>query len=168
LVPGIGGGHAAPLSGVHDLACAIYDEATGGTALWSEVHTNVPVIAGQVNVFLGSLGYSVLLRFQRRASCDHSAGWRARAQCHGDAARERGLDESAPEERRRELHHLQAVGASVRLGATYPPASDEARYVTGGVLPLDRDARSAAVNGRPVSAGARSAATGEPSRRASP
>lgn len=48
-------GDGAPLSGVHDLAFAIYDEATGGTALWSEVHTNVPVIAGQVNVFLGSL-----------------------------------------------------------------------------------------------------------------
>jgi hypothetical protein len=48
-------GDGAPLSGVHDLAFAIYDEATGGTALWREVHTKVPVIAGQVNVLLGSL-----------------------------------------------------------------------------------------------------------------
>lgn len=48
-------GDGTPLSGLNDLAFAIYDEATGGTALWSEVHTKVPVIAGQVNVLLGSL-----------------------------------------------------------------------------------------------------------------
>jgi Phage Tail Collar Domain len=51
----INDGSGAPLTGVHNLVFAIYDEATGGTHLWTESHTNVPVIAGQVNVLLGSL-----------------------------------------------------------------------------------------------------------------
>lgn len=46
-----------PLEGVFQVTFAIYDEATGGTALngWVETHENVSVIAGQINVLLGSI-----------------------------------------------------------------------------------------------------------------
>lgn len=45
----------ADLTGVYRVTFVIYDAATGGTALWSEVHPAVSVIAGRLNVLLGSL-----------------------------------------------------------------------------------------------------------------
>jgi len=42
------------IQGVERVTFAIYDEPTGGTALWSEVHDSVSIIGGQVNVLLGS------------------------------------------------------------------------------------------------------------------
>ena len=44
-----------PLEGVFRVTFTIYDEATGGTALYAESHENVSVIGGQINVLLGSL-----------------------------------------------------------------------------------------------------------------
>ena len=43
-----------PLNGVYRITFAIYDEPTGGNALWSEIHESVSVIKGQLNVLLGS------------------------------------------------------------------------------------------------------------------
>ncbi len=48
-----GGGQ--PLQGVFRVTFTIYDEATGGEALYTESHTDVSVIGGQINVLLGSL-----------------------------------------------------------------------------------------------------------------
>jgi len=48
-----GGGQ--PLEGVFRVTFAIYDEATGGQALYAESHADVSVIGGQINVLLGSL-----------------------------------------------------------------------------------------------------------------
>jgi microcystin-dependent protein len=48
-------GAGEPLQGVYRITFAIYDEATGGTALYTESHGDVSVIGGQVNVLLGSL-----------------------------------------------------------------------------------------------------------------
>lgn len=43
------------IQGVERVTFVIYDEPTGGTALWNEVHDNVSIIGGQVNVLLGSI-----------------------------------------------------------------------------------------------------------------
>ncbi len=48
-------GAGQPLEGVFGVTFAIYDEATGGTALYVERHTDVSIIGGQVNVLLGSI-----------------------------------------------------------------------------------------------------------------
>lgn len=48
-------GNGQPLQGVFRVTFVIYDEATGGTALYTESHTDVSIIGGQVNVLLGSL-----------------------------------------------------------------------------------------------------------------
>lgn len=48
-------GAGQPLQGVYRVTFAIYDEATGGEALFTESHADVSVIAGQINVLLGSL-----------------------------------------------------------------------------------------------------------------
>ena len=48
-------GSGKALNGVYTFLFNIYDEPTGGTSLWSETHQNVSVIAGQVNVILGSM-----------------------------------------------------------------------------------------------------------------
>ncbi len=48
-------GAGQPLEGVFRVTFAIYDEATGGTALYVEQHTDVSIIGGQVNVLLGSI-----------------------------------------------------------------------------------------------------------------
>jgi hypothetical protein len=45
----------ADLNGVYRITFAIYDEPTGGTALWSEIHPSVSVVDGRVNVPLGSI-----------------------------------------------------------------------------------------------------------------
>ena len=44
-----------PRTGVFAVTFAIYDEPTGGEALWSERHGSVSVINGQINVLLGAL-----------------------------------------------------------------------------------------------------------------
>jgi microcystin-dependent protein len=44
-----------PLNGVRQITFVIYDEPTGGNALWVEVHESVSVINGQLNVLLGSM-----------------------------------------------------------------------------------------------------------------
>lgn len=48
-------GAGQPLQGVYRVTFVIYDEATGGEALYTETHADVSVIAGQINVLLGSL-----------------------------------------------------------------------------------------------------------------
>ena len=48
-------GAGADLTDVYNITFAIYDEPTGGTDLWSEIHPSVSVIEGRVNVLLGSL-----------------------------------------------------------------------------------------------------------------
>ena len=48
-------GFGKELNGVYTMIFNIYDEPTGGTSLWAETHRNVSVIAGQVNVILGSM-----------------------------------------------------------------------------------------------------------------
>ena len=48
-------GAGQPLQGVYRVTFVIYDEATGGEALFTESHADVSVIAGQINVLLGSL-----------------------------------------------------------------------------------------------------------------
>lgn len=48
-------GEGQPLQGVFRVTFAIYDEATGGTALFVESHDDVSIIGGQVNVLLGSI-----------------------------------------------------------------------------------------------------------------
>lgn len=45
----------APISGNVDIKFSVYDAATGGTVLWSEIHTAAPVTNGMFNVLLGSL-----------------------------------------------------------------------------------------------------------------
>lgn len=47
-------GNSVAIQGVERVTFVIYDEPTGGTALWTEVHDNVSIIGGQVNVLLGS------------------------------------------------------------------------------------------------------------------
>lgn len=44
-----------PLNGVYRLTFRIYDQPAGGTPLWEETHSTASVIAGQLNVLLGSL-----------------------------------------------------------------------------------------------------------------
>lgn len=44
----------APLEGNYTLTFALYPAATGGTAVWQEVHTSVPVTGGNFEVFLGA------------------------------------------------------------------------------------------------------------------
>ncbi len=44
-----------PLDGAHRITFAIYDQPTGGTAQWVEVHEAVSIQAGVVNVLLGSI-----------------------------------------------------------------------------------------------------------------
>jgi hypothetical protein len=48
-------GDGTNLTGVYQINFVIYDEPTGGTALWSEVHPSVSVVDGRLNVLLGSL-----------------------------------------------------------------------------------------------------------------
>jgi len=49
-------GAGQPLAdGNYRVTFAIYDEATGGEALYTESHTDVSIIGGQINVLLGSL-----------------------------------------------------------------------------------------------------------------
>ncbi len=49
-------GAGQPLTdGNYRVTFAIYDEATGGEALYTESHTDVSIIGGQINVLLGSL-----------------------------------------------------------------------------------------------------------------
>lgn len=48
-------GSGQPLQGVYRVTFSIYDEGTGGTALYTESHADVSVIGGQINVLLGSL-----------------------------------------------------------------------------------------------------------------
>jgi len=43
-----------PVDGSVDMVFALYDVASGGTALWSETHTDVPVDDGVYSVVLGS------------------------------------------------------------------------------------------------------------------
>lgn len=49
-------GAGDPLQGVYRVTFAIYDAETGGTPLngWVETHEEVSILAGQINVFLGS------------------------------------------------------------------------------------------------------------------
>lgn len=47
-------GAGADLTDVYEATFAIYDEPTGGTALWSEFHPSVSVMGGRLNVLLGS------------------------------------------------------------------------------------------------------------------
>lgn len=44
-----------PLNGTHDLRFRIYDAASGGSALWSEVHSGVTITNGYVNLLLGGI-----------------------------------------------------------------------------------------------------------------
>jgi len=44
-----------PLTGTYDMAFAIYDVASGGSALWNETQTDVVVTEGIFNVILGSV-----------------------------------------------------------------------------------------------------------------
>jgi len=39
----------------YTITFAIYDKPTGGVPLWDEIHSNVSVIGGQINVLLGSI-----------------------------------------------------------------------------------------------------------------
>lgn len=48
-------GTGANLTGVYRITFVIYDEPTGGTALWSETHDTVSVVDGRLTVLLGSL-----------------------------------------------------------------------------------------------------------------
>lgn len=43
-----------PLEGPYTLTFALYPAATGGTAVWQEVHTNIPVTGGNFEVMLGT------------------------------------------------------------------------------------------------------------------
>ncbi|MCO5252177.1 MAG: tail fiber domain-containing protein [Candidatus Kapabacteria bacterium] len=43
------------LSGTYSLTVKLYDVATGGTAIWSETHSNVVIVDGLVNLTLGSV-----------------------------------------------------------------------------------------------------------------
>ncbi len=47
-------GAGESLNGVYRIIFVIYNEPTGGNALWSEIHEDVSVINGQLNVLLGS------------------------------------------------------------------------------------------------------------------
>lgn len=42
-------------SGTYTIVFCLYDAPVGGTALWTERHTNVGLVNGMVNVFLGSI-----------------------------------------------------------------------------------------------------------------
>ena len=46
-------GAGVPLSGTYDLTFKIYNDSTGGAALWTELHTDVDVDDGLFNVILG-------------------------------------------------------------------------------------------------------------------
>jgi hypothetical protein len=48
-------GAGEPLQGVYRVTYAIYDVPTGGSALWVETHETVSILAGQVNVLLGTM-----------------------------------------------------------------------------------------------------------------
>lgn len=50
-----GSDNKAVADGVYDITFYIYDTPTGGTALWTENHTQVSVIHGYINVLLGAL-----------------------------------------------------------------------------------------------------------------
>ncbi len=52
---GIATNSGASVSGTHTVSLAIYANATGGAALWSETHTNVTFTDGVFNVLLGSV-----------------------------------------------------------------------------------------------------------------
>lgn len=45
----------APRTGTASLIFALYGDATGGAALWNEVHTSVPLTDGSFSLFLGSI-----------------------------------------------------------------------------------------------------------------
>jgi len=47
-------GGGAPVTGVVDLVVTLYDAETGGSALWSELHDDVPVQDGVYDLALGS------------------------------------------------------------------------------------------------------------------
>ncbi len=47
-------GDGIVLNGVYKLIFIIYDEPTGGTAMWTEEHQDVSVLNGMVNVILGT------------------------------------------------------------------------------------------------------------------
>ncbi len=48
-------GAGAALQGVYRVTFSIYDAPSGGTPLWIETHENVSILAGQINIMLGSL-----------------------------------------------------------------------------------------------------------------
>lgn len=47
-------GNAQAVNDVERITFVIYDEPTGGTPLWQEIHDEVSIVAGQINVLLGS------------------------------------------------------------------------------------------------------------------
>jgi hypothetical protein len=55
-----------PVTGTVTLAFALYDVASGGTALWNETHANVAVSKGIYSVILGSQGSVLNLPFSKQ------------------------------------------------------------------------------------------------------
>ncbi len=47
-------GNAQAVNDVERITFVIYDEPTGGTPLWQEIHDEVSIVGGQINVLLGS------------------------------------------------------------------------------------------------------------------
>ncbi|MFA5859587.1 MAG: hypothetical protein WC955_11060 [Elusimicrobiota bacterium] len=45
---------AQPLTGTFDMIFTIYDAKTGGSMVWTETHSNTPIVNGMFNVVLGS------------------------------------------------------------------------------------------------------------------
>lgn len=43
------------LNGQHNVTCKLYDVATGGNAIWTEVHNNLQITDGLANISLGSV-----------------------------------------------------------------------------------------------------------------
>lgn len=47
--------NGAPLTGNYDLTVRIYEQQSGGTAIWNETHTGVSISGGVFNIQLGSV-----------------------------------------------------------------------------------------------------------------
>jgi len=48
-------GNGAPLTGSHNLTFRFYDAAIGGTKMWEEIQTNIPLTQGAFSVLLGQV-----------------------------------------------------------------------------------------------------------------
>jgi|GEM_PF-3400741 len=76
-------GNGAPLTGSHNLTFRFYDAAIGGTKVWEEIQTNIPLTQGAFSVLLGQvapLGLAFDLNCWMAVSVDGAAELTPRTQ----------------------------------------------------------------------------------------